>query len=94
MRVFGLFFWLFGCCCFAFLQDTMIYPNDGEWWGCFDADGKTRLSMKETTWYKEDLFGLKTADEAGKIFFNSTAGDHLQFTREQLEGWVDQYFLE
>ena len=76
------------------MKDTMIYPNDGEWWGAFDSDGKTRLTMKETNWYKDDLFGLKTADEAGKIFFNSTKGDHLQFTKEQLFGWVDQYFLE
>lgn len=75
-------------------KDTMIYPNDGEWWGSFAADGVTRLSMKETEWYKQDLFGLRTADEAGKIFFNSTKGDHLQFTKEQLMGWVNHYFLE
>lgn len=75
-------------------KDTMIYPNDGEWWGAFDTDGKTRLSMKDTEWYKHDLFGLRTADEAGKIFFNSTTGDHLQFTEAQLLGWVDQYFIQ
>jgi len=75
------------------LKDTMIYPNDGEWWGAFDADGKTRLAMNETEWYKKDLFGLKTADEAGKIFFNTTTGDHLQFTEAELFGWVDQYFI-
>ena len=74
-------------------KDTMIYPNDGEWWGAFAADGTTRLAMKDTNWYKEDLFGLKTADEAGKILFNSTDGDHLQFTEEQLFWWVDHYFL-
>ncbi|KAK3236956.1 hypothetical protein CYMTET_52937 [Cymbomonas tetramitiformis] len=75
-------------------KDTMIYPNDGEWWGCFDTDGSTRLAMKDTRWYKEDLFGLKTADEAGKLFFNTTDGDHLQFSEAQLYGWADQYFLE
>jgi len=75
-------------------KDSMIYPNDGEWWGAFAADGKTRLAMKDTEWYKNDLFGLKTADEAGKIFFNSTKGNHLQFTEEQLFGWVDQYFIQ
>ena len=48
--------------------------------------------MKETDWYINDNFGLKTADEAGKIFFNSTEGDHLQFTTAQLFGWIDQYF--
>lgn len=74
-------------------KDTMIYPNDGEWWGAFDEDGKTKLAMKDTVWYQKDLFGLKTADEAGKIFFNSTTGDHLQFTEKELLAWVDQYFM-
>ena len=30
------------------MKDTMIYPNDGEWWGAFDSDGTTRLAMNET----------------------------------------------
>lgn len=32
-------------------KDTMVYPNEGEWWGHF-ADGsfKTILTMKETKW--------------------------------------------
>jgi len=75
-------------------KDSMIYPNDGEWWGAFAADGKTRLAMNQTEWYTKDLFGLKTADQAGKILFNKTTGDHLQFTEAELFGWVDQYFLE
>jgi len=76
------------------MKDTMIYPNDGEWWGAFDSDGTTRLAMNETEWYKKDLFGLKTADEAGKIMFDSSPGDHLQFNETELFGWVDKYFLE
>jgi len=75
-------------------KDSMVYPHEGEWWGAFDSDGKTLLTMKETEWYKKDLFGLRTADEAGKIFFNSTKGNHLQFSDEQLFAWVDNYFLE
>ena len=47
-----------------------------------------------TEWYKKDLFGLKTADEAGKIMFDSSPGDHLQFNETELFGWVDKYFLE
>merc|ERR1712166_243384 len=76
------------------LKDTMIYPNDGEWWGSFASDGKTRLSMNRTDWYSKDLFGLKTADQAGKIVFDTTPGDHLQFTQQDLYTWVDKYFLE
>jgi len=74
-------------------KDSMIYPNEGEWWGALDAD-KNVLKMKDTEWYKKDLFGLKTADEAGKILFNSTSGNHLQFSEEDLFGWCDQHFIE
>eukprot|EP00325_Prymnesiales_sp_UTEX-LB-985_P006524 CAMPEP_0174696940 /NCGR_PEP_ID=MMETSP1094-20130205/2938_1 /TAXON_ID=156173 /ORGANISM="Chrysochromulina brevifilum, Strain UTEX LB 985" /LENGTH=295 /DNA_ID=CAMNT_0015893815 /DNA_START=29 /DNA_END=916 /DNA_ORIENTATION=- len=75
-------------------KDSMVYPNEGEHWGHF-ADGSLTkvLTMKETKWYQEDMFGLKTVDEAGKIFFNSTAGNHLQFSREELVGWLQQYFI-
>ena len=47
--------------------------------------------MRETDWYKQDLFGLKTVDEAGKILFDTTNGDHLQFTQDQLVGWLKKF---
>lgn len=34
--------------------------------------------MNETNWYKKDLFGLKGLDQAGKIDFMTTPGDHLR----------------
>ena len=73
------------------LEDSVVVPREGEWWGSFDIDYDTILPMKETTWYKNDLFGLKTADEAGKIFFNTTDGNHLDFTMDELYGWLDLY---
>ena len=75
-------------------KDTMIHPNEGEHWGAF-ADGSLKkvLPMRETPWYLEDLFGLKTVDERGGIFFNATAGDHMQFTKEELVAWLEYYFL-
>ena len=42
----------------------------------------------------QDWFGLKTADEAGKIVFNSTAGNHLQFTEADLAWWIYLYFVD
>ena len=78
------------------LGDTMVFPNEGEWWGHFkdgDDDYKTVLRMNETEWYTSDLFGLKTANEAGKIHFESTPGNHLQFTEKELFGWIDEYFV-
>mmetsp|Transcript_11590 Transcript_11590/g.31021 ORF Transcript_11590/g.31021 Transcript_11590/m.31021 type:complete len:362 (+) Transcript_11590:72-1157(+) len=76
-------------------EDNMVYPNEGEWWGAMeDGEYGKALTMKETRLYQEDSFGLKTADEAGKIFFESTSGEHLEFTDEQLYGWVQKYFME
>lgn len=76
-------------------KDSMVYPNEGEWWGHFkDGSLKEVVAMKDTKWYTEDLFGLKTVDEAGKIFFNSSAGDHLQFSRTELAWWVHNYFTD
>eukprot|EP01061_Rhynchopus_euleeides_P015390 TRINITY_DN262_c0_g1_i1.p1 TRINITY_DN262_c0_g1~~TRINITY_DN262_c0_g1_i1.p1 ORF type:complete len:297 (+),score=153.84 TRINITY_DN262_c0_g1_i1:49-939(+) len=76
-------------------KDSMVYPREGEWWGEFQPHSfKTILSMNETEMYQKDLFGLKTVDEAGKILFNSTTGNHLEFTDEQLTWWVENYFVE
>lgn len=77
------------------MKDSMVYPNEAEWWGQL-ADGTYKekaLTMKDTEFYKNDMFGLKAADEAGKISFESTPGDHLDFTEEQLYGWVEKYFM-
>jgi palmitoyl-protein thioesterase len=74
--------------------DTMVFPNDGEWWGTFadnSFDASKKLAMKDTRMYKSDLFGLQSADNAKKIFFESTTGNHLQFTEQQLYGWMDKY---
>jgi len=76
------------------LKDTMVWPNEGEWWGAMpDGTYSHADVMKETKFYQQDLFGLKSADKASKIFFESTPGGHLQFTQDELYGWVDKYFL-
>lgn len=76
------------------LKDTMVFPNEGEWWGQFvPGQFKALQTMNETALYAGDNFGLKTADSLHKIKFNSTNGDHLEFTVQQLEYWIDEYFL-
>jgi len=74
-------------------QDGMVWPREGEWWGAPDPTDpfKRILPMKETEWYKKDLFGLKTAQEAGKNAFESFKGDHLQFTDDDYKSWVATY---
>jgi len=74
-------------------QDEMVWPKEGEHWGSPDPNDpfNTILSMKEAEWYQKDLFGLKTAEEAGKNVFLSFDGDHLQFSMDDFDGWVTRY---
>jgi len=78
-------------------SDSMVWPKEGEHWGCPDnSDSKDPfanpiLPMNETEWYQKDLFGLKTAQEEGKNVFESFEGDHLRFTMEDFDRWVVSY---
>ena len=75
------------------MGDTMIFPSIGEWWGQFAPGSfKTEQSMNETDLYASNAFGLKTLNQAGKIKFNHTDGNHLQFTDEQLYWWLEAQF--
>eukprot|EP00462_Mataza_sp_D1_P002908 CAMPEP_0175100396 /NCGR_PEP_ID=MMETSP0086_2-20121207/7082_1 /TAXON_ID=136419 /ORGANISM="Unknown Unknown, Strain D1" /LENGTH=335 /DNA_ID=CAMNT_0016374539 /DNA_START=139 /DNA_END=1148 /DNA_ORIENTATION=- len=75
------------------LKDTMVYPNEGEWWGQFTpGQFKTIEQMKDTALYKNNSFGLATVDSAHKIRTNTTAGEHLQFTIQDMEWWINEYF--
>jgi palmitoyl-protein thioesterase len=77
-------------------DDNMVWPAEGEHWGAPDPQDPFNviLPMKQTEWYQDDLFGLRTADEAGKNFFESFPGDHLQFEMEDLHRWITTYFTK
>jgi len=76
--------------------DTVVWPNEGEWWGAMSTvkgeEFKIVNKMKDTRWYKEDTFGLATADAQGKNFFESFKGEHIRFTETELFGWLAKYF--
>ncbi len=76
-------------------NDRMVWPKEGEHWGAPNPNNPFNdiLPMNQTQWYRDDLFGLRTADEAGKNFFESFVGDHLEFTLEDFEGWIKKYFF-
>lgn len=76
--------------------DTVVWPREGEWWGAMSEQPGKQFSdvlpMKQTRWYTDDLFGLRTADEAGKNFFESFMGEHIRMTEKELFSWLDKHF--
>ena len=75
-------------------EDEMVWPADGEWWGMPDPNDpfkKPVIPMNQTDWYVNDLFGLKTAQEASKNYFEQFVGDHLQFSLDDFDRWVTTY---
>eukprot|EP00979_Chaetoceros_neogracilis_P008316 scaffold1853_cov287-Chaetoceros_neogracile.AAC.18 len=79
-------------------EDTIVWPKEGEQWGAPNSEAEDPfvdiLPMKDTEWYQKDLFGLKTADEAGKFHYEEFAGDHLRFEFTDFDVWIRKYFLE
>jgi len=79
-------------------EDSIVWPKEGEQWGAPNSEAEDPftdiLPMKETEWYKKDLFGLKTADEAGKFFYEKFKGDHLRFALADFDDWLRNYLLE
>merc|ERR1711907_231020 len=74
--------------------DTMVHPKESEHFGYFKDGSDTELiAMKDAAWYTEDWFGLKSLDEAKKIDFYSTPGNHLRFTEDFLKQMVQKYFM-
>jgi len=74
-------------------DDTMVHPKESEHFGYFKDGSRTELvAMKDAAWYTGDWFGLKSLDEAQKIDFHSTPGNHLRFGEEFLDKMVAQYF--
>jgi len=70
-------------------SDSMVIPNDSEWYGFYKDNSSDKWTMEESPYY--DLFGLKTLNEAKKIDFYTTPGDHLQFTQAFYFQMADKY---
>lgn len=75
-------------------RDTQVFPSESEWFGVYaDVDAFKRiLKYNETTWYQQDLFGLKELDRAGKIHFYETDGDHLVISDQTIIQLVRKHF--
>ncbi len=80
-------------CLVKALGDTVVVPNDSEWFGFYqDKSFDNIWSFDQTPWYTQDSFGLQSLNKAGKVFFETTDENHLDFSTDYLLSLVDTYF--
>jgi len=61
-----------------FSRDPVIYPTESSWFGNINLDGHVD-TMENTRAYKEDLFGLRTLHQQGRIGRHEIDGEHLEY---------------
>lgn len=78
-----------------FLQDEMVQPKESEWFGFYNPGQATTVyNMTQSKLYTEDRLGLKEMNEAGRIHFLASPGDHLQFTEQWFIDNIVNKFLK
>lgn len=73
-----------------FERDTMISPKESAHFGVYDEEHKV-INMKDTESYKQDLFGLKTLEEAGKIIYHRVDENHCYYNFIDMDDCVIPY---
>eukprot|EP01125_Pyxidicula_operculata_P009634 TRINITY_DN3161_c2_g1_i1.p1 TRINITY_DN3161_c2_g1~~TRINITY_DN3161_c2_g1_i1.p1 ORF type:complete len:298 (+),score=47.91 TRINITY_DN3161_c2_g1_i1:119-1012(+) len=64
-----------------FSQDTVVVPRESAWFGFYqDGNLNNIIPFNMTRLYQQDLIGIKTLDQAGKLKFDSAPGNHMQFS--------------
>lgn len=59
-----------------FTKDTVIFPKESSWFGDTTSDGKV-IPMEDAQIYKEDLIGLKSLANEGRIDKKEIEGEHF-----------------
>jgi palmitoyl-protein thioesterase len=75
-----------------FDQDTMVYPKESEWFQELNKLEKVE-PLAKSDWYNNDVLGLKTLTDAGKVKNVKVEGDHLQFTAEDISNTFVPFLL-
>mmetsp|Transcript_49098 Transcript_49098/g.56441 ORF Transcript_49098/g.56441 Transcript_49098/m.56441 type:complete len:306 (+) Transcript_49098:29-946(+) len=71
-----------------FLKDEIVYPKESEWFGTFAADNKTIIPLEKTDFYTQDWLGIRTLEEAGKLFKFSINNRHVHWSSEEIHTMV------
>jgi len=80
----GLFLWD---------DDEVVHPRESEWFGAYNKY-RIIVPVRESQLYKEDLIGLKTLDETGKLFFYHGPGIHMYLDPMYINSYLVPLLLD
>lgn len=80
----GLFMWD---------DDEIVHPKESEWFGAYDKH-RLIVPLRKSEIYKNDTIGLKTLDEAGKLFFYHGPGIHMHNPPEYINDYLIPLLLD
>lgn len=74
-------------------RDTMIIPKESEWFGALQTHSRSIVVPAERQpWYQ--ALGLDVLQASGRLVTATTAGNHLDFSKRELDEWIDSHFLQ
>jgi palmitoyl-protein thioesterase len=74
------------------LDDTVVYPKDSEWFGQYD-NHKNVIQLQDSDQYKEDWLGLRTLNETGRLHMHAVEGDHMHMDMKDITDIVMPFLL-
>lgn len=69
-------------------DDTTIIPRESSWYAGYDGHHKL-IELRDSVDYEMDFVGMRSLDEAGKLWFYSGPGDHMHLETS----YVDDYLI-
>ena len=82
------------CCSCRWRDDTEVEPRETSHFEFYVPGQDTAiLPLRESRIYQEDWIGLRTLDEAGRLHFLVTEGDHMDLNRQWFTDNVVNVFL-
>ncbi|KAH9258239.1 hypothetical protein BASA81_003288 [Batrachochytrium salamandrivorans] len=74
-------------------RDTMIIPKESEWFGALQTNSRSIVVPAEhQPWYQ--TLGLNVLQSSGRLITATTAGNHLDFSKRELDEWIDLHLLQ
>ncbi|KAJ5367770.1 hypothetical protein N7541_001711 [Penicillium brevicompactum] len=77
---------------FMFDEDTVAVPKESAWFSEVNATTGEVIALQDREIYLADWLGLKKLDEAGRLHFRTTPGQHMHLSEDVLRGAFEDYF--